>query len=353
MSVVDVRSDIVTQPTEAMLEAMVAVGRQPRQYGYREDVDLITLERLAAEIFQKDDALFLPTCTMANQIALMVRCQRGTNFIVDANAHINNFEAASTIGIAGAIPRVVSDFQGHPTAAALDEALSLHQASLVWLENTHNRAGGTVLRPDRQLELVATCRAHGVPIHVDGARIWNAAAALGCEVSELTRDVDSISASLNKGLGVPLGAVLAGSTEFIAAAEQIQLMLGGGWRPTGIIAAAGVVALKNLSLDELIEDHRVARQIAESLAKYPWMVIDASRLQTNLILVEVREDVKIDLLSELRKRGVLATPAGKGKTRLVVYRQIRAREVEAILKVFADLDSLVGTTYRQEPLETN
>lgn len=353
MSVIDVRSDIVTQPTEAMLKAMVAAGRQPRQYGYREDGDLKTLERLVADIFQKDDALFLPTCTMANQIALMIHCPRGANFVVDANAHINNFEAASTIGIAGAIPRVVADFQGHPTPEALDQALSVHQASLVWLENTHNRAGGTVLRPEKQLELVSTSRARGVPIHVDGARIWNAAAALGCCVADLTRDVDSISASLNKGLGVPLGAILAGSHEFIAAAEQLQLMLGGGWRPTGIIAAAGVVALDNLSLDDLMEDHRAAREIAENLANYPWLDIDLSRVQTNLIIVGLRDGVKIDLATELRQRGVLATLAGTNKTRLVMYKQIRQREVVAILNAFVDLDLLVGSTYRQEHAETD
>src|SRR5690606_25668094 len=133
-------------------------------------------------------------------------------------------------------------------------------------------------------------------------------------VSHLARDVDSISASLNKGLGVPLGAVLAGSKKFIAAAEQLQLMLGGGWRPTGIIAAAGVVALENLSLDDLVEDHRAARTIAQSLANYPWLDIDLSQVQSNLILVGLHESVRIDLLAQLRQRGVLATPAGKGKT---------------------------------------
>lgn len=342
MSVIDVRSDIVTRPTEAMLDAMVETARQPRQYGYREDGDLKNLERLVASVFQKEDALFLPTCTMANQVALMVRCKRGESFVVDANAHINSVEATSTIGIAGAVPRVVADHHGHPTPDALDEALTVQSASLAWWENTHNRAGGTVLTAEKQHDLVAICQKHGVPTHVDGARIWNAAATLGCPVSDLTREVDSISASLNKSLGVPLGAVLAGSKAFIDSAAQLQLMLGGGWRPTGIIAAAGVVALESLSLDDLIEDHRVARDIATGLAAYPWLKIDLTRLQSNIILVGLADNIEIDFLSELRDRGVLATPAGVNKVRLVTYRQIRQREADAILAAFSDLDLLVS-----------
>lgn len=342
MPVIDVRSDIVTRPSEAMLEAMLQSGQQPRQYGYREDADLKKLESLVAETFDKEDALFLPTCTMANQIALMAQCPRGANFVVDAHAHINNFEVASTVGIAGAVPRVIADYRGHPLPDALDEALAMNPTSLFWLENTHNRAGGTVLSPQKQSELVSVCRKYGVPTHVDGARIWNAAAALGCAVADLTWNVDSVSASLNKGLGVPVGAVLAGSRQFIRKAEQLQITLGGGWRPTGIIAAAGVVALEDLSLDELLADHKAARHIATELFNYEWLRLDLELVRTNIILVSLGDEVSMDLVAELRERGVLVTPAGKHRVRLVTYRQIREKEVSGILDAFADLNQAVN-----------
>lgn len=341
MSIIDVRSDIITQPSESMLQAMIETGKRPRQYGYREDQDLKTLERLVADTFEKEDAIFLPTCTMANQIALMIRCRRGSNLLVDAKAHINNYEASSTIGIAGVIPRIVDDHHGHPTPKTLEATLYTYDTSLVWWENTHNRAGGTVLNIEQQNDLIEICKNKGIPTHVDGARIWNAATALGCSVADLTRGIDSVSASLNKGLGVPLGAVLAGTKKFIDKAAQLQITLGGGWRPTGMIAAAGVIALENLANNGLAEDHKCARTVATAIAKYDWIDIDLERVQTNIVMVKLRSNVQINLQTELQQRGILANMADHNTVRLVFYRQIRDAEVKQILTAFADINKSI------------
>jgi len=343
MATIDLRSDLLTRPTDAMLQAMMEAGKRERGYGYREDADVRELERLAADLLGKEDALLFPTCSMANQVALMAFCRPGQSVLVDAAAHLCGPEAASTSALAGAVTRYFPTSRGHPSPEAVKRSLGEGSAALLWLENTHNRAGGTVLTPEHQRRIVAVSHANGVPVHLDGARIWNAAVALERPPADLARDVDTVSVSLNKCLGVPLGALLAGDQSFIAEAERLRHLLGGAWRPAGIIAAAAVAALTPLPSGSIAQDHSVALEMAEKLAQYRWLDIDLDCVQTNIVVAKLREGYGFgnDLMKALQGQGVLTTPLGSDAVRLVTYAQIRKNEADVVLSIFADLDRSV------------
>ncbi len=239
MELVDLRSDIISRPTEAMIQAMAGAARKPRGFGMREDADQKELEELSAGLLGFEDALFFPTCTMANQVALMLHCPRGHHVLADRDAHLCNTEGPSTAGISGVALTTLIGERGHITPAAVTAALSRAPREaqtpirLVWLENTHNVAGGTVMKTDAFAGVVATARGQGVPVHVDGSRIWNAAAFHGLRSEELVRGATSVAFSLNKILGAPLGAMLVGGRAFIAQALRFRNMLGGGLSSCG------------------------------------------------------------------------------------------------------------------------
>lgn len=336
MDIVDLRSDILARPTEAMIRAMVDAARLPRQLGHREGHQIVALERLAATILGKEDALFFPTCTMANQVALMINCRAGSTVVVDAHAHLRTQESTSTVGVAGVIMNHPPTYLGHWVAKNLDTALESCQANLVWFENTHNRAGGTVMAPDALRATVDVCRRHRVPTHLDGARLWNAVVASKCDVTELTDSVDSVAVSMNKCLGTPVGAVLAGTREFIKTAEHLRIMLGGGWRPLGMLAAAGLAALENLPFNEIQADHDAAQTLATSLATFPNIDVNLQNVHTNIVMARIGDSPELAraMVNAMDEQGVRVMTAAPDTIRFVTYGDIRADAIARTLEVF-------------------
>ena len=341
---IDLRSDIVSTPTSSMIEAMAAAARRPRGFGMREDADQQELEALAADIMGMEDALFFPTCTMANQAALMLRCPPGAYVLADRTAHLCGVEGSSTAGIAGAPVLGLDGVRGHLTpqqvSATLDQPRQETQMpiGLVWLENTHNVAGGTVMPTEDFAAVIGIAGSRSVPVHVDGARIWNAAAFHGVSPAKLVAGADSVAFSLNKVLAAPLGAMLVGSRAFVADALRVRNMLGGGWRPAGILAAAGVVALKERQA-RVADDHRRAARLADALIGLGWLRIDRERVQTNIVVAHPDgfPGSAPGLIAALRERGVLVTPHGTGNIRMVLHGDIDDDAIEAAVEIFRGL----------------
>src|SRR5947207_2164708 len=286
-SVVDLRSDTVTKPTAAMRRAMAEaeVGDDV----YREDPTVNRLQDRAAEIFQRDAGLFVPSGTMGNQTAIKVHTQPGREVICEERAHIVNHEMGMMAAFSGVLPRTIQAEDGILSWALIAPQLrgrSDHRArtGLVELENTSNLAGGSVYPQAVAEEICDRAHAAGLPVHLDGARIFNAAVALGCSPAELTRKFDSVMFCLSKGLGAPVGSMLVGSKEFIEEARLVRKMLGGGMRQAGVLAAAGLVALQE-SPQRLHEDHENARFLAESLAGIPGIQIDPRKVATNILFL--------------------------------------------------------------------
>jgi threonine aldolase len=341
---IDLRSDIVSTPTPAMLEAMLEAARRPRGFGMREDVDQQELESLSATVVGMEDALFFPTCTMANQTAVMIRCSPGMHVIADDAAHICGTEGSSTAGVAGTPILGLKGNRGHLTPEQVATVLATPRREaemrigLVWLENTHNFAGGTVMPSDDFRNVVNIAKSHSIPVHVDGSRLWNAVAFNKVSPAETVRGADSVSFSLNKVLGAPMGAVLAGSRAFVAEAVRVRQMLGGGWRPAGILAAAGVVALRQ-RIDRVGEDHLRAARLADALIELNWLRIDRSRVETNIIVANpgVFSGSASDFISALREKGVLVTPHGTQNIRMVLHSDIDDEAADEVASVFRAL----------------
>jgi threonine aldolase len=334
MPLVDLRSDTVTQPTEAMREAMRRAEVGDDQWG--EDPTVRRLEEIAAERLGKEAALFVPSGTMANLAAVLSHTRRGDEVIVEARAHTYLTEAGGMSAVAGVIPRPVATERGAISAAQVEavvRAPNVHFAPtrLLCLENTHNRAGGTVMTPAQTNEVAAAARRHELAIHLDGARIFNAAVALGVDPRVLTREVDSVMFCVSKGLSAPVGSLLAGEAAFIARARAARQMLGGAMRQAGVIAAAGVVALESM-VDRLAEDHRRARDLAQQLAELPGVRLDPAAVQTNIIILEVDDAPAV--VERLAAHRVLAHGVDRRTIRLVTHRHIGDAEVERAVEIF-------------------
>ena len=306
---IDLRSDFVARPTAKMVEAMAEAANRPTGFGLREDQTVARLERLAAETLGKADALYVPTCTMANQIAIHLHCRPGENFLTEADAHVVTSEAAALVP---------------------DDAQRARIA-MVLQENTHVCSGGRVLTYEQMAAITELARARAVPVHLDGSRIFNAAIALARPASDLAALADSISFSLNKGLGAPLGAILAGPKALIAEAVRVQQMFGGGWRPAGIPAAAGIVALETM-IDRLEEDPRHARQLADGLAAITGPAFDAPA-ESNIVLVRPTVMEVEPLAAALAEQDILALPFGRC-LRLVTHHEVTATVVAKTLAAF-------------------
>jgi threonine aldolase len=337
--VIELRSDFLARPTPEMVEAMTRAAEIPGGFGLREDPTVSRLEALAAEILKKQDALFVPTCMMANQIAIHLRCRPGEIFLTEADAHVVTSESAAASALSGAMPRLLPAVNGALDPKALIAALGPVDAqrarpSMVLQENTHVRSGGRVIPLEHMRGVYDEARALGVPVHLDGARIFNAAAAIGCPASDLAAQADTVSFNLNKGLCAPVGAILAGPREVIVEAERVRQMFGGGWRPAGIPAAAGIVALETMT-ERLGEDHARARQLAKGLASQDGgVVVDEAATETNIVLVRPINISPITLADALAARGVLVLPFGQ-YVRLVTHREINVAAVEATLEAFS------------------
>lgn len=320
---VDLRSDTVTCPTAAMRQAMAEAQVGDDVYG--EDPTVNKLQARAAEIFGRASALFVPSGSMGNLIAIKTWTRPGLEVICEQRAHVNQYELASMSALAGCFPRAAFAEDGILTWPLVESLIraknpNYSQTGLVTLENTHNMAGGTIY-PRRVAEEICD-RAHeaGLPVHLDGARIFNASVATGKSVRELTATFDSVMFCLSKGLGAPVGSMVVGSKEFIEKAHVHRKMLGGGMRQAGVLAAAGLIALEETP-KILHRDHENAKYLAERLATVPGISIDPAKVVTNILIFDVQQTGKTGatISEELKKRGVLANATDKFLVRMVTH----------------------------------
>ncbi|HTZ74574.1 MAG TPA: GntG family PLP-dependent aldolase [Candidatus Aquilonibacter sp.] len=321
--IVDLRSDTVTRPTPAMRRAMAEAEVGDDVYG--EDPTVNRLQQRAAEIFGREAALFVASGCMGNLIAVKTWARPGMEVICDERGHVNNFELASMSAIAGCMPRTVAAPDGILSWDLIEPLIRpknyyTSQTGLISLENTHNMHGGSVYTREQTEAICEHAQAVGLPVHMDGARIFNAAVALGCEVAALTQMCDSVMFCLSKGLGAPVGSMLVGTRGFIEKARVTRKMLGGGMRQAGVLAAAGLVALEE-SPKRLHCDHENARRLAEGLAGIKGVTVDPAEVVTNIVIFDVRAAGKTaaEASADLRSRDVLANPTGKYTIRMVTH----------------------------------
>ncbi|OBS09451.1 low-specificity L-threonine aldolase [Acidihalobacter prosperus] len=338
---VDLRSDTLTRPTDSMREAMARAEVGDDVYG--EDPTVNALEALAAERLGKAAALFVPSGTMGNLISVLAQCGRGDEMILGADAHIFYYEQGGAAGFGGVQPRTLANrADGTLDLAEVEAAIRADNdhypvTRLIALENTHNRCGGRVLGVDYMDAAAALAHARGLRLHVDGARIWNAAVALGVSPARLLAGADSVSACLSKGLSAPVGSVVAGDRDFIRRARRLRKALGGGMRQAGVIAAAGIVALEEM-VERLAEDHANARLLANGLAALDGVRIDPTAVQTNLVYFELARPGPDagDFCAALERRGVRMGATSATGVRAVIHRHVHAAAVDRTLAAVAE-----------------
>ena len=340
-AVVDLRSDTVTRPDEEMRRAIAQAQVGDDFFG--EDPTVNRLEDTAAAITEHEAALFLPSGTMANEIALNVHASRGSEVVCEAESHVFGYERGGMAALSGLMARPLAGVRGTLSAEQVEAAVAPDveyraPTGVVVLENTTMSAGGLAIAPEPQLEVAAVCRHHGLPLHLDGRRVFNAAAALGIEVAELTRFFDSVMFSLSKGLGAPAGSMLCGSRQFVARARRVRKLFGGGMRQVGILAAAGLIALER-GAASLLADHALARNLAEALAGMPGLEIDPEQVETNIVMVTVAGDGDAAgrLVAGLAERGVLAIALGRNRVRFVTHRDLDAEAIEVAIERIREL----------------
>ena len=334
MKTIDLRSDTVTLPTSAMREAMyrAEVGDDV----HHDDPTSNRLERIAADKMGKEDALFVASGTMANLVAILTHSESGDRVIVGSEAHLHYYEGEGVRRLAGVdLTELPNDAEGRIDPAALDKYLwesAGTPVTLVCLENTHMRCGGAPLTAEYTAELAAVAHERGVPLHLDGARIFDAAIALGVPADSLARDADSVMFCLSKGLAAPVGSLLCGSGEFIVRARQSRRWVGGGMRQVGILAAAGIVALETM-IERLADDHDNARLLANGLATISGISIDPARVRTNIVIFVLEEGEARDLLAGLTAEGVLALPLGPDRVRMVTHYGVERSDIQRAVEV--------------------
>ena len=331
---IDLRSDTVTRPTAAMRHAMATAEVGDDVYG--EDPTVNRLEARAAAIFGKEAAIFVPTGTMGNQIGIRLHTEHGQEVICEARAHIFDWEMAMTAAFSGCQVRPVAGERGILTWAAIAPAIGAKiyyraQTGLICLENTHNMAGGTVTPLPVLEEIWAGAKAAGLPVHLDGARVFNASVALGVPTDKLTHGFETVSFCLSKGLGAPVGSVLVGTAKHIERARIFRKALGGGMRQAGILAAAGLVGLEE-SPAKMVEDHANARMLAEAVAGCAGAEIDLAGVETNIVIFGVRGDAGA-FVGALKERGVLASAIGPRSVRLVTHFDVGRGDCERAAEV--------------------
>jgi threonine aldolase len=335
---IDLRSDTVTRPTAAMRRAMAEAEVGDDVYG--EDPTVNRLQDMVAEMAGMEAGLFVPSGTMGNQVAIAVHTDRGQEVVMPEGAHVYEYEPGAMAVLSGALPRFVKAPRGAPDPADVAAVIRGpgHQAAtgLVVLENTHNVAGGTVVPPTVVAEVQRIARSHGLPIHLDGARAFNAAAAMGVGVDAVCAGFDTVSLCLSKGLGAPVGTVLVGSREHVAEAHRYRKLLGGGMRQAGVLAAAGIVAVTE-GPARLVDDHRRARRLAEGLAALPGVQVDLEAVQTNIVYFEVEGAAAF--AARCAELGVLLNAMGAKRCRVVTHFQVTDEDVDAALTVLGRVAS--------------
>jgi threonine aldolase len=343
MNYIDLRSDTVTKPTDEMREAMARaeVGDDV----YLEDPTVNRLQEMAAEMLGKEAALFVPSGTMGNQICIRVHTQPGQEIIVEERSHIFNYEMGAMAVVSSVMPRTVRGEDGLLDWPSIQAALRppssyyVAQTGLLALENTHNLAGGSVMPLERMEEICEHAHAAGLPVHLDGARIFNASTALRRSVAEIARPFDSVMFCLSKGLSAPVGSMIAGSRAFIDRALAVRRMFGGGMRQVGVIASAGIIALEKM-VARLEEDHANAQFLAKELAQISGIDIDPEKVQTNIAAFDTRgTGISVtDFSAKLKERGVLANGIDNNRMlRMVTHKDVSRSEIETALEAVRDV----------------
>jgi len=338
--VVDLRSDTLTLPTQAMRDAMARaeVGDDV----WEEDPTVRRLEELAARRTGKEAALFVASGTQGNLVSVLAQTRHSQEIILDADSHIFNYEGASSATFGGVQTLALKTERGFLTPEQVREHIrpsNIHipVTGLVCLENTHNRHGGTCCAPEEIEAVAAVAHAAGVPVHLDGARIFNAAVALGRPVGDFTRHVDSVTFCLSKGLAAPVGSLVCGSRELILRARRVRKMLGGGMRQVGVLAAAGLVALESM-VDRLAEDHANARRLAEGVARLPRVRLDLGKVQTNIVIFHLdRPGGAPELVTGSVARKIKIHQIGPTSIRCVTHKDVDADDIGRALDAFREI----------------
>ena len=349
---VDLRSDTVTQPDARMRRAMAEAVVGDDVYG--EDPTVRRLEDAAADRLGFEASLFVPTGSMGNQLAIQLYARRGDDVLVEAESHVYLYELGAMCAWAGALPRLFESDRGRPDPEQVRATIApsidyLSPASLLVLENTHNHAGGTVLSLSLQRSLQSVARERGLAIHLDGARIFHAAEALGVPASDLAAGFDTVMFCLSKGLGAPVGSMLCGSREAMREARVLRKRMGGGMRQVGVLAAAGLVALDHVP--DVADDRRRAARLALALADLETFRFDPAAVETNIVILETSPASEADpLLEALEREGVRAGPMGPGRIRFVTHRDIDDDALErAVAGIRRAVRSLAGSAPRDMP----
>ena len=341
MKTIDLRSDTVTLPTPAMRDAIYNADFGDDVYG--EDPSTNRLEKMAAEMVGKEDAILVPSGTMGNLISLLAHCRRGEEIILGDQAHIFYYEVGGMSALGGIVPHTVTN-QSDATmrledieAAIRGDDIHYPRTRLICLENTHNRCNGMPITAEYTDSVRELANRYGIGIHLDGARIFNAAVALGVPVTDLTRGVDSVSFCLSKGLSAPAGSIICSSREFIAEARRVRKILGGGMRQTGIIAAAGIVALEEMT-KRLADDHSNAHRLAVGIAGISGLKVDLENVRTNIIVFHLENNglAENDFMTRLEKRGVKLLSRGSCQFRVVTHHGITAEDIDLALEILED-----------------
>ena len=337
---IDLRSDTVTQPGQAMREAMAAAPVGDDVYG--EDPSVNRLQEMAAALLGKEAALFVPTGIMANQLSLRVQTQPGDEVIIESRSHVVRYEQGAAAALAGVQLHWVTGQRGLLTPEQVEAAIRPKdphsiQTKLICLENTHNSGGGSIypLAVIEQIGKVA--RAHEIPMHLDGARLFNAVVATGVPAADYARPFKTVSFCLSKGLGAPVGSIIASDRTIIEQARRFRRMYGGGMRQAGILAAAGIYALEH-NIGRLKEDHEHAWRLAQVLQKIPTVSLDVRSVETNILIFDVRLQSlgrsASDLVAELKRNGVLINAVGETTFRAVTHLDVTSKDIDEAGRIF-------------------
>ena len=343
MEWIDMRSDTVTQPTPQMRAAMVEAEVGDDVYG--EDPSINHLEQMSASMMGKEAGLFVPSGTMGNLAAILAHCGRGDEAILGHLSHTFLFEAGGAAALGGVNPHLITNQpDGTLKLDEIENAIRSDDphypiSRLILLENTHNRCGGVAITAEYTQSVASIAHKHGLSFHLDGARIFNAAVAVNSAAKDLAAPTDSVTFCLSKGLGAPVGSVLCGSTEFISRARRMRKQLGGGMRQAGILAAAGIVALKTM-IARLPEDHRRASILAKGLAEIPGLVLDPGTPKTNMVFITLGDQVSAsasEVAHRLKENGILVGVSAPRRFRLVTHYMIEDSHVDSAVTAFREV----------------
>jgi threonine aldolase len=331
---IDLRSDTVTKPTEEMRKAAYLAEVGDDVYG--EDPTVNKLEETAAKILGKEEALFVTSGTQGNQIAVLTHCRPGNEIILEAESHIFYYESGAVAALAGVQTRTIKGERGVMSPILVEEAIRgddqhFPETGLICLENTHNRAGGAIIPLDNMRAIFDIAQNNKIPVHIDGARLFNAAAASQRSVSEFTQYCDTVQICLSKGLGAPVGSILAGNREFIAKARKWRKRLGGGLRQVGMIAAPGLVALNSMR-DRLVEDHENALVLANGLANISGIKL-VNQVDTNIVVVDISglNMTQNEFVEKLKNKGILTGTFGPNLVRFVTHFNVTSSDIKETL----------------------